>query len=209
MEKQITKIVELQNEFNKKVNKEWVKADYKWKTAILVESAELIDSCSYKWWKHQTMDIENVKVEYVDILHFLVSYSITKFGIENTIELFNKHSDDYIYSLTGNNNIIIDSVMLFNKELLNDNFEEAVSWFAYTGSLLFDKFDDIFYSYFSKNVLNHFRNINGYKEGTYKKHWNYNGSTVEDNVVVMELMKLGFTDFNLTLEKLDEIYKGI
>ena len=38
------------------------------------EVAELVDSVPWKWWaKYQTLDLDNAKVEIVDLLHFLVS----------------------------------------------------------------------------------------------------------------------------------------
>lgn len=43
-------------------------------TAIIQETAELRDSVPWKWWsKHQTFDLQNARVEVVDILHFLIS----------------------------------------------------------------------------------------------------------------------------------------
>jgi len=42
--------------------------------AMLSELAELIDEVNFKWWKNkQPVDIDNVKEELVDILHFFVS----------------------------------------------------------------------------------------------------------------------------------------
>lgn len=42
--------------------------------AMSQEVAELTDSVPWKWWaRYQTLDIENARVEVVDLLHFLVS----------------------------------------------------------------------------------------------------------------------------------------
>ena len=42
--------------------------------AIRQEVAELTDSVPWKWWaKYQKYDEQNVRVEIVDILHFLIS----------------------------------------------------------------------------------------------------------------------------------------
>lgn len=42
--------------------------------ALQQESAELTDSLPWKWWaKYQNFDIQNARVEVVDMLHFLVS----------------------------------------------------------------------------------------------------------------------------------------
>ena len=42
--------------------------------AMSQELAELIDSVPWKWWaKYQKFDLQNARVEIVDMLHFLVS----------------------------------------------------------------------------------------------------------------------------------------
>lgn len=42
--------------------------------AILSELAELIDEVNFKWWKNEKpVDLDKVKDELVDILHFFVS----------------------------------------------------------------------------------------------------------------------------------------
>ncbi len=42
--------------------------------AIQQETAELIDSVPWKWWaKYQKLDLENARVEVVDLMHFIVS----------------------------------------------------------------------------------------------------------------------------------------
>jgi len=42
--------------------------------AMTQEIAELTDSVPWKWWaKHQKFDIQNARVEVVDLFHFLIS----------------------------------------------------------------------------------------------------------------------------------------
>lgn len=42
--------------------------------AMTQEIAELTDSIPWKWWaKYQTFDIQNARVEVVDLFHFLIS----------------------------------------------------------------------------------------------------------------------------------------
>lgn len=53
--------------------------------------------------------------------------------------------------------------------------------------------------YYGKNILNSFRQKHGYKDGTYKKHWQYNNSVLEDNKVMVDLLNSGIL--------LDELYK--
>lgn len=45
----------------------------KFNTAMLQENSELIDSFDWKWWSNREDNIQNAKVELIDILHFWVS----------------------------------------------------------------------------------------------------------------------------------------
>jgi dimeric dUTPase (all-alpha-NTP-PPase superfamily) len=46
--------------------------------AMQQEMAELIDSVPWKWWaKYQKFDLQNARVEVVDLFHFLVSLAQT------------------------------------------------------------------------------------------------------------------------------------
>lgn len=42
--------------------------------AMQQETAELIDSLPWKWWaKYQKVDLQNARVEVIDLLHFVIS----------------------------------------------------------------------------------------------------------------------------------------
>lgn len=56
---------------------------------------------------------------------------------------------------------------------------------------------EVYDLYNGKRILNIFRQENGYSEGTYKKHWNYNEELVEDNVVMFSLINEGFKTCDL------------
>ncbi|HEX9783545.1 MAG TPA: dUTPase [Opitutaceae bacterium] len=46
--------------------------------AMQQEIAELIDSVPWKWWaKYQKLDLQNARVEVVDLFHFLISLAQT------------------------------------------------------------------------------------------------------------------------------------
>lgn len=74
---------------------------------------------------------------------------------------------------------------------------------------------DIMYAgYLVKNCLNKFRINNGYKEGTYVKHWNFSNSeeTLEDNVIANitaeDLNKNNALNFENLYKVLEATYKG-
>lgn len=48
----------------------------KYLVAMQVEMTELLDSMPWKWWKKGEFNLQNARVEAVDILHFLVSIMI-------------------------------------------------------------------------------------------------------------------------------------
>lgn len=55
--------------------------------AIIHEAVELEDSCLWKWWsKDKDIDLQNIRVEIVDLWHFLLS--ITMFAGLDADELY-------------------------------------------------------------------------------------------------------------------------
>ena len=59
-----------------------------------------------------------------------------------------------------------------------------------------------FAKYIGKNVLNKFRQNNGYKEGNYRKIW----GDLEDNEVLIEVLSKGAVSANEIYEQLQKIY---
>ena len=74
--------------------------------AIIHEAVELEDSCLWKWWsKDKDIDLQNIRVEIIDLWHFLLS--ITMFASLDADELYrlykkklliNHHRQDKGYS---------------------------------------------------------------------------------------------------------------
>lgn len=85
--KKFLEMLKMQNELNNKTcwlkwtqweTSEWRPID--WKLCILMESSEAINSFNWKHWKNINWwnDEQNIKIEIVDIWHFLMSYIIEK-----------------------------------------------------------------------------------------------------------------------------------
>lgn len=73
-------------------------------------------------------------------------------------------------------------------------------------------FSKLYQVYLSKNVLNIFRQRNGYKEGTYLKYWWYEKEArfVEDNFWMERILEDNPVASHMYfLEKLESIYKGV
>lgn len=72
----ILKMLNLQDELNKKIDKNWLtkpEHDFHWRCDAMVEIGELLASTGYKHWKLDKLDIKNVKMEVIDVFHFLIS----------------------------------------------------------------------------------------------------------------------------------------
>lgn len=185
MNKNIFQImVELQHQFNKQVAEDYLDKNFNWNSAIIAESGELLDSLGYKWWKKQEPDMENVKVEAIDLLHFVISDRIQK-----NKKMFSEKESLDMASIEFYNEFQINKVLTDHSTLENMIFY-LIATNSYRLSVMKSIFtklnmsnEDVYISYITKNCLNKFRQDNGYKDGSYIKNWNGR----EDNVVAFEI----------------------
>lgn len=197
MKKKIVHMLELQNSMNSKVNDNWRAAGYEWYRAIWMEASEMLEHYGWKWWKQQSPDIMQVKLEVVDIVHFALS-----------IRLIEGSSIDEVADT-----IVAD----FNKPVASENIRTTIellaqetlatrgahfSLIAGVMDFLEMEFEELYQVYVGKNVLNMFRQDNGYKEGTYQKIWNGR----EDNECLADILKN--LDSN-SLSFQDDIYMAL
>ena len=177
-------MVELQHKFNEQTIENYLNKNLNWNSAIIAESGELLDSLGYKWWKKQVPDMENVKVEAIDLLHFVISDTLQmnhdirnfKYIFDSTIKDFEVGFKEILINLKNSN--------LFKLiDLLNT---DRLSRFVVMKAI-FEKLEmsneDVYIAYIVKNCLNKFRQNNGYKDGSYIKYWNGK----EDNVIAYEI----------------------
>jgi dimeric dUTPase (all-alpha-NTP-PPase superfamily) len=175
-------MLKMQDNFNKVVNPDWRTAGYRWDDCIMMEAAELFDHYGYKHWKKQTPDLDQCRMELVDIWHFIMS----------SVLEHNKNIEDAIYEIkfaygywVTRENHITDT-----KENIRGLIRNAA-----TGKIDFNAFfallnafdmdtDDLFKRYLGKNALNGFRQSKNYKSGEYIKDWNGR----EDNEVLTEIL---------------------
>jgi len=185
---ELQKMLQKQEELNNLTFPEWKTKlnPYDWDTAMLVESGECLDSLAYKWWKKQDVDLDNVKVELIDILHFLLSKALY-FDIDFD-DLYEKIKSVNLmcFYLNPNEKILKNikyDILVLNKETIIE--EQFLILFSIFGKLEM-KIEDIFRAYMVKNVLNQFRQDFGYKIGDYIKVWDFKNN-LEDNVVAYDL----------------------
>jgi len=166
-----------------------------WRRCIYLEAAELIDSYPWKHWKNidAKVDYENVKIELVDIWHFVLSemLRVNKVEAENlTLKELATKTEDIISSIDAKeeNNPYkqIEAIESFIKELLcNFELENFIKSYFELNVKLGLSFEELYKLYIGKNILNQFRQDNGYKDGSYIKVWNGK----EDNVVMQEILE--------------------
>ncbi len=202
MEK-IYAMLQLQNELNNDTNGVQWRNDVtkngkriNWKRCIYMETAELIDSFPWKHWKSidAQPDLQNIKLELVDIWHFLMSYLLKFNELDAAAKLIDNlkgtRSDIKIQKW---DNEKVDEYLDIFEELMalalvkNDSEmmqESLLEQFFKACDSVGLGFDELYSLYIGKNALNQFRQEHGYKEGTYKKIWNGK----EDNVVMQEIL---------------------
>lgn len=166
MQQQIIAMLELQNRMNTKVNADWQQQGFAWYRAIWVECAELLDHYGWKWWKKQSPDMEQIKLELVDIWHFGLSILLLQnddyeaIAREVAVELSSpKSAADFRVNLEQ-----FTLNTLQTKQFDLAGFHQLM---ADIGLSL----DDLYTGYVGKNVLNFFRQDNGYQDGSYRKQW--------------------------------------
>ncbi len=162
----IQTMAEMQDSHNKHVHPEWLTQGYEYYRAVWVECAELLDHFGWKWWKKQESDLNQVKLEIVDIWHFGLSDLIRADELENAVPVLLAVSARSKRSV-GAFRLAVDS--LTENTLARRAF--TIEPFAAVLEALPMPFAELFELYVGKNVLNNFRQDLGYKTGEYLKLW--------------------------------------
>jgi len=170
-----------------------------WKRCTYLECAELIESYPWKHWKNidARPDYANIKIEAVDIWHFIMSQGLEDYkrgnlgSIEtlanniNSLSNFDtfsgeleEHFKDYYEQIA-----VVEALMkiLFCGGSTEKLMEAFINVAMQSGLNL----DTLYTLYVGKNILNQFRQDHGYKEGTYIKIWNGE----EDNVTMQKVLE--------------------
>ena len=178
MQTQILTMLALQDSMNYKVHPQWREQSYQWYRAIWVECAELMDHYGWKWWKKQQPDVEQVKLELIDIWHFGLSDLLMQHESVDVLAgaLETALRDTYAVQEFRT------ALETFVQITLNQRAFDLVA-FAHLMTAADLGFEELYRGYVGKNVLNFFRQDHGYKDGSYIKIW----SGREDNEHLVEL----------------------
>jgi len=170
-----------------------------WKRCTYLECAELIESYPWKHWKNidARPDYANIKIEAVDIWHFIMSQGLEDYkrgnlgSIEtlanniNSLANFStfsaeikEHFKDYYEQIA-----VVEVLMktLFCGGSTEKLMEAFIDVAVQSGLNL----DTLYELYVGKNILNKFRQDHGYKDGSYIKIWNGE----EDNVTMQRVLE--------------------
>ena len=176
----LSAMARMQDEHNQLVHPRWREQGYEFYRAIWVECAELLDHFGWKWWKHQEGDQAQVKLELVDIWHFGLSDLMRRDALaSNLVEVLDVQPAAAVGGEALRQAVeALAAACLTNRAFAADRFAEAMAALPLS-------FDELFRLYVGKNVLNRFRQAQGYKTGTYLKLWQGR----EDNEHLMELLE--------------------
>jgi dimeric dUTPase (all-alpha-NTP-PPase superfamily) len=178
--KQVEAMLKLQVGFNDKLKPDWMTNPPNYCDAIWTEAAEAFDYTNWPWWKKQGQQInyDQIKMEVVDIWHFLMSDLMCHEANEELDHLkfiqvvyddkLEQREEGYSLEIVKVQNSIRDMV----RSAVYPRSEERIilmlsAFTALMMSLEMD-WDELYKLYVGKNTLNKFRQANGYKDDTTK-----------------------------------------
>jgi len=203
----ILQMLKLQQELNDATNGlNWEKGITKngkkidWRRCIYLETAELIESYPWKHWKNidASPDYANIKIEIVDIWHFIMSETLRLYKIESlgsiediakvvsNMDGFKIFQDEHSKSELNTDEEIELVEEMIKILFCNSDINTLIISFLNMSSQLNLKLPELYKLYVGKNILNKFRQNNGYKDGSYIKVWNGK----EDNVVMQDILDI-------------------
>ncbi|MCY3839929.1 MAG: dUTP diphosphatase [Gammaproteobacteria bacterium] len=176
--KRLASMAAMQCRHNEQIHPEWAEQGHEYYRAVWVECAELLDHFGWKWWKRHAVDRDQVVLEVVDIWHFGLSELIRAGEMNKAL------AKRLLASLAEPTRL---DFRLAVEELARSSLSLRgfdIDAFAGLMRALPLTFDELYETYVAKNVLNVFRQANGYGSGEYRKVWDGR----EDNQHLSELV---------------------
>ena len=174
---QLRNMAALQDRHNRQVHADWRSQGYEYYRAVWIECAELLDHIGWKWWRRQQPDVEQVRLEVVDIWHFGLSDLLRANAVNDALA---DHMASRADAVEGADLRWAVEALAFTalerKAFDIDAFLDVMNALP----MGLDELHDI---YVGKNVLNAFRQDHGYRDGSYVKMWNGR----EDNAHLAEI----------------------
>ncbi len=184
-------MLELQDNMNKKIDPDWIGRRHAYLRAVLVEATEALEHYGWKWWKKQAPDMPQLRIEMIDIWHFVLSEYLLRAGGDKAaaaqaiitgwseraaLEFDGAHYELDTLDMRGQLELL--AALAAVRRLCMPLLARLFAACELTPAALYRE-------YVSKNVLNHLRQDRGYKTGAYKKFWD----GAEDNVHMAEILQ--------------------
>lgn len=222
-----TALVAMQVNLNEQVVSHWYEKGLDWQAAILDECNECQSSIHWKWWKTNPFedgeaDISNLKVEAVDLLHFLISASLER-ALTRTVKM-----DDAVaavgcslantYADINEGRVepelkfitIIKEIALCS---LSSQYPQALVWLFRLFAILGMTEKEIVNRFIAKNILNSYRSERGYNNPEIDYPKIHKG--LEDNQhleIIMQRYSGGFESIerirNYIFNEMDAVLQG-
>ncbi|WP_411706289.1 dUTP diphosphatase [Edaphovirga cremea] len=164
---QIQKLLDMQGTLNTYIHPQWQQQNFNFGLAINDEVMEIHGHLGWKWWKEghgaglTKSNLTQVKLEVIDILHFVLSHVFDGWDCDVIIDYFN--CDLYNHST-------LEEILDYNIAERDNGTYMIEAWAALARYVGLTE-HEIIQTYTQKYVLNKFRQDHGYKDGSYKKHW--------------------------------------
>ncbi len=187
-------MLRMQAAMNTRVDPEWVEARYPYLRAVVIEAAEAMEHHGWKWWKKQTCDLPQLQMELIDIWHFLMSELLLlrqgdeRLAADDLLTAASPSEAGDTIHLDGHEHHLGRLTLLDKLQLLAVTAGAGRVEIPLFAAIMADcrmDWTELFRQYVGKNVLNFFRQDNGYKEGTYHKVWDGR----EDNEHLVDIMQ--------------------
>ena len=173
-------MADMQEQHNVLVHPQWREQGFEFYRAMWVECAEMLDHFGWKWWKQQTPDIDQVKLELVDIWHFALSELMRERAIDPAVA--EQLATVSVDTATDPERFRL-AIETLAAACLSTRSIDLSAFCAAMAALPMD-YAELYALYIGKNMLNRFRQNNGYKSGEYRKLWQGR----EDNEHLIELL---------------------
>lgn len=178
---QAAAMLELQAAMNARVDPDWLAARQPYLRAVVIEAAEAIEHHGWKWWKRQERDLRQLRLELVDIWHFLLSEVLLRSADQGRpapellMDLLDGDGARDAVTLDGARREPARLDLLERLELLiavSAARRLELGLFAAVMEGCGMGWGELYRQYVAKNVLNMFRQDKGYRTGRYRKIWN-------------------------------------
>lgn len=194
----------LQHQLNNLIKPEWYTLEQDFQLAIQIEAAEFCDQLGWPWWKMQPMNVDQAKLELIDIWHFSMAI-IAREALNELPQLAAADLNAWLADplvMAHAADICSACEADVDREKYGVDMKSQLIAIAKTityfvlgdGTLALRQMclameilgmESMFQSFVAKNSLNIFRQLNGYKNGSYIKTWN----GAEDNVYLAVIME--------------------